>query len=330
MRRSLIWTAVFLAMAAAAIPAAAAPRVSSTIKGTVTDVVTGLPFPDTGSLWVDVFETTTLDRTRVWVDDPDGHYEIAALPAGTYKVRFRYFDGTGTLLRYRWNDNKGAYNTATPVVVGIGATVSVDAALSPFSGATASGTLTEARTGLPLGAGGCFFAEVFEKSGISVGILWEVDAAGSWDTDGKLPTGRYTVLAGYSVYAPGCEGGPTHLDTWYGGASGYPLHPDDLSADPATFATADLFTVVGGVPLAGVDIAMLPAPTCRGKQPTIFGTTLSDTIVGTAGRDIISGLAGKDTINGGRQPGHPLRRRRERPSHRRRRHRHRRRRPRHG
>jgi len=152
MRRSLIWTAVLLAMAAAAIPAAAAPRVSSTIKGTVTDAVTGLPFPDTGSLWVDVFETTTLARTRVWVDDPDGHYEIASLPAGTYKVRFRYFDGTSTLRRYRWNDDKGAYDTATPVVVGIGATVPIDAALAPLRGATVSGDLTEAGTGLPLGA----------------------------------------------------------------------------------------------------------------------------------------------------------------------------------
>ena len=56
--------------------------------------------------------------------------------------------------------------------------------------------------------------------------------------------------------------------------------------------------MVTGVPVAGIDIAMLPAPTCRGKTPTIFGTTLADAITGTATRDIISGLAGNDTING--------------------------------
>ena len=165
-------------------------------------------------------------------------------------------------------------------------------------GAEVSGTVSEKGTGAPLG-GDCFYVELFEASGISLGVLFEVAAGtGEWDTAGKVPAGKLTALAAYSVYPPGCDAGPTHLDTWYGGASGFPLHATDLSADPATFATADRFTVVTGVALAGVDVTMIPAPTCRGKTPTIFGTTLADTINGTATRDIISGLAGNDTING--------------------------------
>ena len=43
---------------------------------------------------------------------------------------------------------------------------------------------------------------------------------------------------------------------------------------------------------------MLPAPTCRGRVPTIFGTTLADEIVGTGARDIIAALGGDDWIHG--------------------------------
>jgi hypothetical protein len=297
MRRNAAWLAILLVVAVLAVPAAAIDRAAPTaISGTVINAATGLPF-SSGTIGVDVFNVATMVRKSVWVTDPDGHYTISGLDAGTYKVRFRVVSDAGSLIRYRWNDNKANFDAATPVVVPLYSTITVNASLAVLRGAEVSGTVSEQGTGAPLG-GDCFYVELFEASGISLGILFEVAADGSWDTAGKVPAGKLAALAAYSVYPSGCESGPTHLDTWRGGASGYPLHASDLSADPAAFATAGRFTVVNGVALGAVNIAMLPAPTCRGKAPTIFGTTLADTINGTAARDIISGLSGADTING--------------------------------
>jgi len=296
MRRTPMVVVVLLLVALAAAPALAIGHGTATIKGKVTNAA-GVPFAG-GIIEVDVFHLDTMTRTRVWVSDPGGNYTITGLAPGNYKVRFRVFDDSEALIRYRWHNNKANFDSATAVALAPGATVTVDARLQSMLGARVSGTISEAKTGTPLG-GDCFYVELFESSGISLGLLFLVDAGtGEWETIGKVPAGKLTALADYSLFPTGCDVGPTHLGTWYRGASGYPLHPDDLSADPATFATADRFTVADGVPVANIDIAMLPAPTCRGKQPTIYGTTLADTITGTGGRDIISGLAGNDTING--------------------------------
>jgi len=298
MWRNVAWVSILLVVAALAVPAAAIDRAAPTaISGTVVNTATGLPFTSE-TVIVDVFNVNTMARKVVWGVDPDGHYTVSGLDAGTYKVRFRVQSDAGSLIRYRWHGDKANFDAATPVPVPLYATVTVNASLAVLRGAEVSGTVSEQGTGVPLG-GDCFYVELFEASGISLGLLLLVDAGtGEWDTSGKVPAGKLTALAAYSVYPPGCETGPTHLDTWHGGASGFPLHATDLSADPATFATADRFTVLNGVALADVDLTMLPAPTCRGKTPTIFGTTLADEIVGTGGRDIISGLAGNDWIDG--------------------------------
>jgi hypothetical protein len=297
MRRNVAWVAILLLTAALAAPAAATNRAAPTaISGTVINAATGLPFTS-GIIIVDVFNVDTMARKAVFLTDLDSPYTVSGLAAGTYKVRFRVFNDAGSLIRYRWHGDKASFDVATLVPVPLYATVTVNASLAVLRGAEVSGTVSDKGTGAPLG-GDCFYVELFESSGISLGILFEVAPDGSWDTAGKAPAGRLTAFAGYSVYPSGCETGPTHLDTWRGGASGFPLHASDLSADPAAFATAGRFTVVNGVALGAVNIAMLPAPTCRGKVPTIFGTTLDDTINGTPGRDIISGLSGADTING--------------------------------
>jgi hypothetical protein len=290
--------AILLVVAALAVPTAAADRPALTaISGTITNAATGLPF-SSGTIIVDVFNVGTLAREVVFLTDLDSPYTVSGLDAGTYKVRFRVLNDAGSLIRYRWNSDKANFDAATPVSVPLNNTITVNASLAVLRGAAVSGTVSEKGTGAPLG-GDCFYVELFEASGISLGLLFLTDAGtGEWDTSGKVPAGKLTALAAYSVYPSGCETGPTHLDTWHGGASGFPLHAVDLSADPATFATADRFTVLNGVPVRDIDIAMLPAPTCRGKVPTIFGTTLADTITGTAARDIISGLAGNDKING--------------------------------
>ena len=221
----------------------------------------------------------------------DGAYTIASpRPPATTRCASATWTRAGSLRRYRWNDDKANFDAAAAVHVISGASVTINATLTPMRGAEVSGTVTEKGTGTPLG-GDCFYVELFEASGISLGMLFEVDPG----TGRGTPAGRSRRAGSPPWPATRCtppvaRTGPTHLDTWCGGASGFPLHPADLSADPATFATADIHRGDDGVPVPDIDIAMLPAPTCRGKAPTIFGTTLADTIIGTGARDIISGL----------------------------------------
>lgn len=300
MQRHSIW-AVALALAAAiAAPALAADATTGGIHGKVIDGVTGCPFPIGGGhlVIVDAFNTTTLDRYRVAGVGADGGYAFSDLPTGQYKVRFRHTDAS-RLDRYMWHGGTRSFDTATPVQVMPAASLMLDAGLPALAGAMVSGTITEQRSGDPLGnldpQVPCYFVELYEASGISIGMQFSADAAGSWSTLGLAPAGEITALAAYSRW---CGDGPPHLDRWYEGASGWPFQPDNLVADPRTFATADLFIVTDGVAVPGIDIALLPAPTCGGNAPTIFGTTLSDRISGTAGPDVIVGLAGRDVIRG--------------------------------
>lgn len=307
MRRRAAWVAVLLMVAALAAPAAAAPgRAAPTaIQGTITNAPTGLPFAG-GYVSVDAFNVATGARISTSAVDGAGHYTLSPLDPGTYKVRFRVWDGSGELIRYRWNDNKASFLAADPVVVAEYATVTVDASLRVVGGAAVSGALTESGSATPLDTG-CFNVQLFESGGVGMGWITWAGAAGKWDIP-FVPAGRWTALAFVvtGIIDPDGEGGqppvdcgtgPSHLDTWYGGASGWPLF-QGVVAHVRTLATADTFLVGAGTPVTDIDIALPAAPTCRGKAPTIFGTTLDDIITGTAGRDIISGLAGTDTING--------------------------------
>ena len=144
---------------------------------------------------------------------------------------------------------------------------------------------------------------------MDAGLGW-LDApqpTGAWEVP-KVPAGRWTALAYYvtGVIDWDGEGGeppvdcgtsPAHLDTWYRGASGWPI-PSGVVSDGHTFASARTFSVLADVPVGNIEIEMLPAPTCRGRVPTIFGTTLADEIVGTGARDIIAALGGDDWIHG--------------------------------
>jgi Ca2+-binding RTX toxin-like protein len=310
MRREVAWAAVLLVVAALAAPAAAAPHPGTGgIHGVIRDSATGDPVDLTGggSIAVDVFNTATMARTVVWVaGTDDGAYNFPALAAGDYKLRFRYWDGGDNLIAYRWNANKANFDLADPIHVIGGASVAANATLKPVTGAAVSGTLTELGTGTPL-ASACYSVQLFEISGIGLGWVTFPEAGGGWSFP-PIPAGKWKALAVYTIGSWDSDGdgtddlfcgtSPAHLDTWYRGASGWPLTHTNLVADAATFATGRTFTVAAGVPVVAIGVAMPPAPTCRGKVPTIFGTTLADTINGTPARDIISGLAGNDTING--------------------------------
>jgi hypothetical protein len=309
MRRKLAWVIVLLVVAALAVPATATPRLDvGTIYGHILDSTTGMAFPVGGAEWlvVDIFDTATMTRTVKYIMDPTGLYQFVNLPAGTYKMRFRYWDADLNLIRYRWYGDRGNFGIATPIVLAEGGQVEINVSLKPMRGAELSGTLAERGTGSPLNTA-CYSIELFEASGISLGWLPYPDASGNWSV-AKVPVGRWTALAtvttgvydidGDGTFETDCGTSPTHLDTWYKGASGWPLRRSNLVADAHTFPTANTFGVVAGVDVTGVNITLPSAPTCRGKVPTMYGTTLADTIDGTAARDVISGLAGADTING--------------------------------
>lgn len=299
MRRRVAGVMVLLVLAAFAVPAAAAPGGTGGIHGVITDSITGSPFDLDGAeaLVVDVFNLATSARSVVWVtNSDDGAYALAHLPAGDYKVRFRYFNASDELAGYRWNADKANFGIANAVHVVAGHSLTLNATLKPVRGAAVSGTLTEKGTGTPLTSALCYSVQLFEASGIALGWFPSPDASGNWSLP-KVPAGRWAALATYSTYDPSCGTSPAHLDTWWGGASGWPIF-QSLVADEHTFSSARTFSVVAGVPVTDIDIAMLPAPTCKGKVPTIFGTTLADVITGTGARDIISGLTGSDTIRG--------------------------------
>ena len=300
MRRSVVWVPALFLSAAAAVPMTAAlslPAATGSIGGTITNAVTGLELPMGASqvIAVDAFNTVTGARHQLWLhDDTDGLYTLPDLPAGDYKVRFRYWGNTGQLARYWWYGGGTRYDTADPVMVIAAALVDADAALPPFAGGTVAGQVTDAATGLPI-PDGCFMVQIYEESGIGVGFFTDV-VGGAWSSGLRVPAGTYTALA-YSS-AASCPGAPTHLDAWYGGTSGYPLANRNIVADAHTFGAAKMFEVSVGAVTPHIDLALLPAPTCRGKVPTIYGTTLADDITGTPIRDIISGLAGDDIIRG--------------------------------
>jgi hypothetical protein len=300
MRRHLIWTTILALAAATAVPALAAEGTTGAIGGAVEDGVTGMPFPTGGShlVVIDAYHTATMQRYRVLGVDAVGAYTIPNLPLGYYKVRFRYADASG-LNRYLWYGGTQSFDTATLVHVLGGALSRVDVSIPLTPGAPVSGIITERGSGAPLGnadpATPCYFAQLYEASGIGIGQIASADAAGVWSVQGLAPAGSLTAVAGYSKW---CADSPPHLDRWYMGASGWPFQPDNLVAEARTFATARLFTVADGVPVTGIDLALMPAPACAGKVPTIFGTTLADRITGTAGPDVIVGLAGRDRILG--------------------------------
>jgi len=303
MRRKVAWVIVLLVVAALAAPAVAAPRVAGTgsVYGQIVDSTTGHPFnllEGESIIGVDVFNLGTMERTRLWIQDTQAaQYEFAALAAGQYKMRFRYWDADNNFTSYRWYNNGANFDVATQFTIVPGAALEIDVTLRPMAGAAVSGTLVERGTGLPLT--GCYTIELFEAAGISLGWVTDSEVDGTWSLP-FIPAGRYAAL-GVMTSSPsiaGCEAAPVHLDSWHGGASGWPLRSSNLVAHQATFTTADTFRVIAGVDVIDIEIEMLPAPTCRGKAPTIFGTTLADTINGTPARDVISGLAGDDILNG--------------------------------
>jgi hypothetical protein len=186
--------------------------------------------------------------------------------------------------------------------VSSGEATTADFGLPRLKGATLSGTVTG--TGNPA-ASECIFVDVFEASGVSMGmVVIPSSADGTWSLS-KVPAGSVTAVAAYydePLY--GCPTYPSWLFQWFGvgSASGgwddYATGSTTLRAIPKLLATATKFAVPTTGTVPGINFVMTPTPACAGQGPTIIGTSLDETINGTAASDVILGLAGADTIRG--------------------------------
>ncbi|HSQ37354.1 MAG TPA: hypothetical protein VLS92_05625 [Acidimicrobiia bacterium] len=305
MRRSVILALVVFLAAALVVPAAAAgdPRAGGTIRGTITDTA-GLPLPIAAQqqLSAEAFDTATGDHYQTRSSDPQGSYQLSDLPAGTYKLRFRYLEADGDLLRYRWYDDQATFDTATPVTLGDGSTLTINTALGVLQGAHVKGVFLSA----PPNAGAiasspCYGVEIFEASGISIGTVGPVVETGKWVSAGLVPAGEMTAVARWDPNAPRCPDVLPHLWKWYQGPSGGNAYATNLAAVPRLLAAAGTFEVPATGILASVNFKLTPTPTCPslyGRTPTMIGTTLPDVIVGTSDDDVIVGLTGNDRIFG--------------------------------
>lgn len=301
MRRGAI-AALALALAAAlAAPAAATtPRSTGMIEGTITDAA-GVPLSVDGfSLSIEAFDAQTKARYSVSSQDPQGRYTLANLPAGTYKVRFRYLSSAGALVRYRWHADQPTFDTALPVDVADGARVVIDTRLDVLRGARVRGVLL---SGQPLpgaigGYGNCYGVEIFEADGVSIGVIAQKDSIGHWESAGIVPAGEMTGVARWDASLSACKRVPPHLWKWYLGPSGGGAYAAGLIADARLLAAARTFSVPETGILREINFTLLPTPDCLSRVPTIFGTTLNDTIRGTKDADVIVGLAGNDKIYG--------------------------------
>jgi hypothetical protein len=171
---------LFVALLVLALPAAGQAAEPGSISGTVTAKVGGLPIEG-----VEVCaEGETEEAFGCAVTDENGEYEIAKLAAGVYKVEF-WARPVGYVNQYY--AGKRLWSEATPVVVSAGASTSgIGAELE--KGATISGRVTAAATGLPVAqVEVCAFTLDESEFGCEA-----TDGTGAYAIEGLAP-GQYEV-----------------------------------------------------------------------------------------------------------------------------------------
>jgi hypothetical protein len=240
--------------------AAAVEPGTGTISGTVTleggapgigVEVCAIPSPQLGG------EEETWDCESA---ESGGHYEIAKVPAGSYKVQFRPAVQASYVFQYY--DAAPSWETAQTISVTPGSVNSnIDGVLE--KGATISGTVTAAATGLPVAE-----VEVCAESYEGFGRCEGTSASGRYTIEG-LPAGEY-----YVYFYPE-ETGLDVVGQSYPGRS--------FSEEPAAFFVAPKQNVTGidaalqpggqilgtvrsaenGSPLAGVEVCLTEASHLR-------------------------------------------------------------------
>jgi hypothetical protein len=215
-------------------------EVGGSISGTVTNAVTGLPL---NGAWVQVFLPATNTIVNGGSTNEAGSYQVNAIRAGSYQVRFVIDTAYGYNLVPEWYNNQLSQAGAALVSVASGVTTpGINAALE--EGATINGTLTHALDGDPLENiyVRCATADTNETCGSD-----QTDTSGSYRIDSLLP-------GSYKLYydSQGDMGSPgEYVDEWF--------------HDKTDFNFADTLTVSLGQDLTGINNALSRYSTISGQ-----------------------------------------------------------------
>lgn len=203
------------------------------IKGLVTDAQTHEAL---SGVEVDVFGSNEDDGDGWAVTDETGHYVVAGLATGNYRVGFyTYYGGGG--YRTQYYDDKTSLEDANPVAVSEGSdTEQIDADLDPKGQIT--GTVTDSGSGGPVAG---IYVEVYDSSG-SYESYVRTDASG-----------KYRVL--------GLDPGSYKVQFFDDDGSGY---RSEFYNDHTTLDSADSITVTDRGVTQGINASLAKAGTITG------------------------------------------------------------------
>jgi len=162
----------------------------ASISGRITDASSGNPVPD-----IDIYAITSSDTTAGCYSytDENGDYILKGLPTGNFKINFNsyYYNMTyDGIYNDQWFSEKTTYDTATPLAVTAGQTISgINAALTQ-TGGIIRGRVTEEVNGW--GVEGVRVLVMKDYGDFS---SWEgrTDFNGDYQVSG-MPTGQYLVI----------------------------------------------------------------------------------------------------------------------------------------
>ncbi len=254
-----------LALIAAWVPARAAvpgpdDLVTTGVAGRVSDATTGSPIP--GAL-VRLFDSAGNGISDSY-SDPTGEWSITGdFPSGAYFVRtmnLSELDYPDELFDDIYCELYCDIITGTPITVVAGAVTSNINFLVDGSG-TITGTITSARTGLPVPDSG---VDVYDQTGQLVGGA-DADASGAWVVSGTLRAGPKFVVAkaregylkelyeGYDC-SPRCDvisGTPVSVQ------SGATTTGVDIALDLSGSITGTVSDSATGLPIDGANISIV-------------------------------------------------------------------------
>lgn len=239
------------ALALLMLPAAPAhavdiPTDKGVIEGTITDSVTGAPRTN---LCVEATLAGNEWATAYACSDAAGHFATSFLTPGDYSLAAR-----------DWNAMIYLPQTISSVPVVAGSATVRD--ISMVRGGSITGTVLEARTGLPL-EGICADAFIDRTDGSAGSGYPCSDSNGKWTVHG-LPSGTYTVQL-----RPQSEWTSPYVPTWVGKVD--------------TRAKATLFTVAAGQTVTAARTKLDPAAYLSGTVTNQQGDPLEGVLVAPTG-----------------------------------------------
>lgn len=205
------------------------------IGGRVTDASSGTPLLDVG---VDIYGADGLYFTSAYTDGAGNYTSPTGIPSGTY---YAVTWNSGGYLDELYNNVScpgGAcvVTRGTPISVTVGVTTSgVDFALAP--GGRASGTVTDAVSGLPVGNVTVY---VYDSHGAFVTVGF-TDSSGAYTSEDGLPAGTYYAKTSNSV---------GYIDELYNNVA--------CPGFGCTLAGGRTISVALGATTSGVDFALTP------------------------------------------------------------------------